>query len=144
MFQALEPFRKEDVVDEPSKDYAITVSKFFSCHSKYRHKKPLKDLGIFGMIIEEFWEDGDKDYNEFEYGKPLVTKQAHAKLLWPMRRLHECYYLACVCGMQFIECRVPEAVFKSQRFDLNIELFKLQTIYRHRTFVITMVTIFCT
>jgi hypothetical protein len=41
------------------------------------------------MIIEEFWEDGDKDYNEFEYGKSLVTKQAHAKLLWPMRRLHE-------------------------------------------------------
>jgi hypothetical protein len=41
------------------------------------------------MIIEEFWEDGDKDYNEFEYGKLLVTKQDHAKLLWPMRRLHE-------------------------------------------------------
>jgi hypothetical protein len=33
------------------------------------------------MTVEEFWEDGDKDSNEFEYEKPLVTKQAHAKLL---------------------------------------------------------------
>jgi hypothetical protein len=32
---------------------------------KYQHEKPLKDLGIPGMTIEEFWEDGDKDYNEF-------------------------------------------------------------------------------
>jgi hypothetical protein len=31
---------------------------------------------------------GDKDHNEFEFGKPLVTKQVHAKLMWPMR-LHE-------------------------------------------------------
>jgi hypothetical protein len=33
------------------------------------------------MTIEEFLEDGAKDYNEFEYGKLLVTKQAHVKLL---------------------------------------------------------------
>jgi hypothetical protein len=26
------------------------------------------------MTIEEFWEDSDIDYNEFDYGKPLVTK----------------------------------------------------------------------
>jgi hypothetical protein len=74
MFQDLEPFRKEVVVDEPSKDYATALSKFFSCYQKYQHKEPLKDLGISCMTIEEFWEDGDKDYNEFEYGKPLVKK----------------------------------------------------------------------
>jgi hypothetical protein len=74
MFKALEPFRKEVVVDEPSMDNATAVLKFFSCHKKYQHQEPLKDLGIPGMTIEEFWEDGDKDHNEFEYGKPLVTK----------------------------------------------------------------------
>jgi hypothetical protein len=73
----------------------------------------LKDLGIPGMTVEEFWEDGDKDYKEFEYGKLLVTKQVHAKLMWPLRRLHEWYFLACVCGVQFIECHMPEATFKS-------------------------------
>jgi hypothetical protein len=104
----------------------------------------LKDLGIPSMSIEEFWEDSDKDYNEFEYGKLLVTKQAHAKLLWPMRRLHEWYYLACVCGLQFIEGRVPKAVFKSQSFNLNIELFELHTIYQLRMLGITKIIVFCT
>jgi hypothetical protein len=33
------------------------------------------------MTVEEFWEDGDKDYTLFEYEKPHVTKQAHTKLL---------------------------------------------------------------
>jgi hypothetical protein len=80
MFQALEPFRKEVVVDEPNKDSATVVKKFFSCYQKYQHKEPLKDLGVPGMTVEEFWEDSDKDYNEFEYGKPLITKQAHTKL----------------------------------------------------------------
>jgi hypothetical protein len=89
----------------------------------------LKDLGIPGMTLEEFWEDGDKHYNEFVYRNLLVTKQVHAKLLWPMRRLHEWYYLASVCNLQFIEGRIPKAVFKSHRFDLNIKLFKLHTIY---------------
>jgi hypothetical protein len=81
MFKALEPFRKEVVVDEPSKDNAIVVSKIFSCHKKYQHQEPLKDLGIHGMTVEEFWKDGDKDYNELEYQKMLVTKQGHAKLM---------------------------------------------------------------
>jgi hypothetical protein len=80
MFQALEPFRKEVVVDEPNKDSATVVKKFFSCYQKYQHKEPLKDLGVPGMTVEEFWEDSDKDYKEFEYGKPLITKQAHTKL----------------------------------------------------------------
>jgi hypothetical protein len=113
MFKALEQFRKEVVVDEPSKDNVTVVSKNFSCHKKYQYHEPLKDLGIPGMTVEEFWEDGDKDYNEFEYGKLLVTKQAHAKLMWPLRRLHEWYYLACACGLQFFEGRIPKAVFKS-------------------------------
>jgi hypothetical protein len=113
MFKALEPFRKEIVVDEPSKDNATTVLKFFSCHKKYQYQEPLKDLGIPGMTVEEFWEDSDKDHNEFEYGKPLVTKQVHAKLMWPLRRLHECCYLSSACGLQFIEDHIPEAVLKS-------------------------------
>jgi hypothetical protein len=104
----------------------------------------LKNLGIAGMTIEEFWDDGDKVYNEINYGKPLVTKQAHVKLLWPLRRLHEWYYLACVCGLQFIKGRVPEVVFKSRSFDLNIELFELHTIYRLRMLDIIMMIIFCT
>jgi hypothetical protein len=99
MFQALEPFRKEVVVDEPSKDYATIVKKVFSCFEKYQHKESLKDLGVPGMIVEEFWEDGDKDYNKFENGKTLVTKQAHTKFPWPLRMLNEWYYLACVCGL---------------------------------------------
>jgi hypothetical protein len=74
LFQTLELIRKEDVVDEPSKDSTTTVSKNFSCYQKYQHKEPLKDLSIPGLTVEEFWEDGDKDYNEFEYGKSLVTK----------------------------------------------------------------------
>jgi hypothetical protein len=99
MFKALEPFRNEVVVDELSKDNATAVLKFFSCHKKYQHQELLKDLGIPGMTVEEFWEDGDKDYNEFEYGKPLVIKQVHAILMCPLMRLHEWYYLACVCGL---------------------------------------------
>jgi hypothetical protein len=49
--------------------------------------------------------------------------------MWPLRTLHESYYLACVCGLQFIEGHIPEAAFKSRNFDLNIDLFKLHTIY---------------
>jgi hypothetical protein len=60
--------------DEPSKDNVTAVLKLFSCDKKYQHQEPLKDLGIPGMTVEEFWKDGDKYHNEFEYGKPLVTK----------------------------------------------------------------------
>jgi hypothetical protein len=104
----------------------------------------LKDLGVPGMTVEEFWEDGDKDYNEFEYGKSIVTKQAQTKLMWPLRRLHEWYYLACVYHLQFIEGRVPEAVFRSPNFNLNVELFELHTIYRLRMLDVTMKTAFFT
>jgi hypothetical protein len=104
----------------------------------------LRDLGIPGMTTDEFCEDGDKDHNEFEYGKLLVTKQVHAKLMWPMRRLHEWYYLACVCGLQFNEGRITKVVFKGQSFDLIIELFKVHTIYHCIMLDITMMTVFCT
>jgi hypothetical protein len=77
MFKSLEPFRKEVMADEPSKANATAMLKVFSCHKKYQHQELLKDPGIPGMTVEEFWEDGDKDHNEFEYGKPLVTKQVH-------------------------------------------------------------------
>jgi hypothetical protein len=97
MFQSLELFKNEEVVvDEPNKDMATVVSNFFNYHKKYRYNEPLKDLGIPGMTIEEFWEEDDKYYNEFEYRKSLVTKQVHAKLMCPFRRLHKWYYLACV------------------------------------------------
>jgi hypothetical protein len=75
------------------------VKKIFSCYRKYQHKEPLNDIGVLGMTVEEFWEDDGKDYNLFEYGKPLVTKQAHTKLSWAIRRLHEWYYLACLCDL---------------------------------------------
>jgi hypothetical protein len=128
MFQALEPFRKEVVVDEPNKDFATVVKKFFCCYKKYQHKETLKDLRVPGMTVEEFWEDGDKDYT---------------KLSWTMRRLHEWYYLACICVLQFIEGRIPEAVLMTQSFDLNVKLFKLHTIYRLKMLDITMTTVFC-
>jgi hypothetical protein len=67
MFKALEPFRKEVVVEESSKDNATMVLKLFCCHKKYQHQEPLKDIGIPDMTVEEFWKGGDKDYNEFEY-----------------------------------------------------------------------------
>jgi hypothetical protein len=81
------------VVDEPSNDTANAVKNFFGCLQKYQHNEPLKDLGVLGRTIEEFWEDSHKDYKEFEYGKSLVTKQAHTKLSWSMRRLNDWYYL---------------------------------------------------
>jgi hypothetical protein len=104
----------------------------------------LKDLGIPGMTVEEFWEDGDKEYNEFDYGKPLIMKQVHEKLMWPLRRLHEWYYLACVCGLQFIEGRILKEVYKSRSFDLNIELFELHTIYQLRMLNVTTMIVMCT
>jgi hypothetical protein len=56
--------------------------------------------------------------------------------------LQEWYYLACVCGLQFIECLVPEAVFKSQSFDINVDLCELHTIYWLKMLNNTMMTAF--
>jgi hypothetical protein len=45
------------------------------------------------MTVEEFWQDGDKDYMEFEYEKLVVSKQVHVKLSWHMKKLHEWYII---------------------------------------------------
>jgi hypothetical protein len=94
-------------VDEPSKDPKTVVEKFYDCLKNYKTKEPLEDLTIEGMIVEEFWQYGDKDYREFEYGKPLVPKYVHLKFLSIMQKFHEWYFLACVYGLNFIETKIP-------------------------------------
>jgi hypothetical protein len=78
-------------VDETSKDPKSVVDKFCDSIKNYKTKKPLEDLTLEGMTIEEFWQHGDKDYKEFGYGKPLVLKHVHLKLLWIMKKFHEWY-----------------------------------------------------
>jgi hypothetical protein len=73
----------------------------------------------------------------------LLQKHVHAKLMCPLRRLHEWYYLACVCGLQFIDGRIPEAVFKSRGFDINIRMFELHTIYWLRMLDNTLMIVMC-
>jgi hypothetical protein len=73
-------------VDEPSKDPKIVLEKFCDSLKNYKTKKPLEDLALEGMIVEEFWQHGDKDYRKFEYGNPLVPKYVHLKLPWIMHK----------------------------------------------------------
>jgi hypothetical protein len=144
MFRALEPFRKRRLWwMNPTRMMRLQCWNFLVVIKKYQHKELLKDLGIPVMTVEEFWEDGDKYYHKFEYGKLIIIKQAHAKLLCPLSRLDEWYYPACVRGLQFIEGCVHEVVFKSQNFDLNIELFERHIINWPRMLDITMMTVFC-
>jgi hypothetical protein len=49
-------------VDEPSKDPKTVVETFYDCLKDYKTKKSLEDLAAEGMIVEEFWQHGDKDY----------------------------------------------------------------------------------
>jgi hypothetical protein len=51
----------------------------------------LKDIGIPGMTIEEFLK---------RVIKIIMNLSMESRLL------HEWYYLACVCGLQFIEGRI--------------------------------------
>jgi hypothetical protein len=81
------------------------LDKFYDGLKNYKTKKPLEDLALVGMSVEEFWQHGDKDMREFEYGKPLVSKHVRLKLSWIMQKLHELYYLACVYGLNFIEAK---------------------------------------
>jgi hypothetical protein len=74
MFQALEPFSKDVVLDEPSKDSTTVLKNFFGCLQKYQHKEPLNNLVVSGITVEEFWEDSGKDYKEFEYWKAACYK----------------------------------------------------------------------
>jgi hypothetical protein len=72
-------------VDEPSKNPNTVVERSYDGLKKYKIKKLLEDLALEAMTVEEFWQHGDKDYREFEYGKPLVPKHVHLKLSWSMK-----------------------------------------------------------
>jgi hypothetical protein len=71
-------------VDEPNKDRKTVVEKYYNCLTNYKIKKRLEDLAVEGMTVQEFLQHGNKDYREFEYGKPLVPKDVHLKFLWIM------------------------------------------------------------
>jgi hypothetical protein len=60
------------------------VGKFYDGLKNYKTKKPLEDLALEGMTLEEFWQHGKKYYREFDYGKSLVPKHIHLKLPWIM------------------------------------------------------------
>jgi hypothetical protein len=60
------------------------LDKFYNGLKNYKTKKPLEDLALVGMSVEEFWQRGDKDILEFEYGKKLVPKHVHLRLSWSM------------------------------------------------------------
>jgi hypothetical protein len=60
-----------------------------------------------------------------------------------MQELHKSYYLACVCGMNFIEAKIPRDIFDTSNFDPNVELAKLHTIYCLQMLNITMMTVWC-
>jgi hypothetical protein len=78
------------------------VEKFYDGLKNYKTKKLLEDLALEGMSVKEFWEHGDKDYMEFEYGNQLVPKYVHLKFMWIMQKLHEWYYLTCIYGLNFV------------------------------------------
>jgi hypothetical protein len=128
-------------LNEPSKDHNIILEKFNDGLKNYKTKKPLEDLALVGMTVEEFWQHGDEDIREFEYRKLFVPKHVHLKLSWIMQKLHEWYYLACVYGLNFIEAKIPGDIFNTLDFDLNIEFAELHTIYRLQMFKITMMTV---
>jgi hypothetical protein len=130
-------------VDKPSKDPKTIVEKFYDGLKNYKTKKQLEDLALEGMTIEEFWQHGDKDYRESEYGKLLVPKHVHLKLSWIMQKFHEWYYLACVYGLNFVEAKIPRDIFNTLDFDLNIELAELHIVYHLQMLDITMMTVWC-
>jgi hypothetical protein len=130
-------------VDETSKDPKTVLDKFYDGLKNYKTKKPLEELALVCISVEEFWQYGDKDIWEFEYGKSLVLKHVHLKLPWIMQKLHGWYYLACVYGLNFIEAKILGDVFNTSSFDLNVELAELHTIYHLQMLNITMMTVWC-
>jgi hypothetical protein len=98
-------------------------------------------LAIEGMAVDEFRQHDDKDYREFEYGKPLVPKYVHLKFSWIMRKFHKWYFLACVYGLNFVEAKILGDIFNTLDFDQNVELVKLHTIFRLQMLDITMMTV---
>jgi hypothetical protein len=119
------------------------VEKFYDSLKNYKTKKPLEDLAVEGMTVEEFWQHGDKDYREFEYEKPLVPKHVHLKFPWIMQKFHEWYFLACVYGLNFVEAKIQGDIFNTLDFDINVELAELHTIFRLKMLDITMMIIWC-
>jgi hypothetical protein len=115
-------------MDKTSKDPKIILDKFYDGLKNYKTNKPLEGLALVGMSVEEFWQHGDKDIWEFEYGKPLVPKHVHIKLPWIMQKLYQWYYLACVYGLNFIEAKIVGDIFNTLSFDLNVKLAELHTI----------------
>jgi hypothetical protein len=130
-------------VDEPNKDPRTVVERFYDGLKNYKTKEPLEDLVLEGMTIEEFWQHGDKDIWEFEYGKLIAAKHVHLNLLWIIKKLHEWYYLACVYGLNFVKSKIPGDIFNTLGFDLNIELAELHTIYRLQILNITIMIVWC-
>jgi hypothetical protein len=130
-------------VYETSKDPKTVFDKFYDGLKNYKSKKPLEDLALVGMSVKEFWQHGDKDIREFEYGKPFVAKHVHLKILWIMQKLHEWYYLAGVYGLNFIEAKIPRDIFNTSSFELNVELVELHTIYHFQMLDITMMNVWC-
>jgi hypothetical protein len=91
------------------------------------------------MTVKEFWQHGDKDYMKFEYGKSLVPKHVHLKLLWIIQNIHEWYYLACLYGLNFIEAKIHMDIFNTSEFILRVELAE----FHLKILDITMMTIWC-
>jgi hypothetical protein len=79
-------------VDEPSINNKTVVANFFGGLKNYKHNKPLEDLVVLGMTVKEFSQHDNKDYMEFEYGKPLVPKYVHVKFLFMMKKFRKWYY----------------------------------------------------
>jgi hypothetical protein len=128
-------------MDKPSKDPKIILEKFYDGLKNSKTKKPLEDLVLEGMTVEEIWQHGGKDYREFEYGKQLVPKHVNLKLPWIMQKFHEWYYLACVYGLNVVEAKIPVDIYNTLDFDLNVELAELHTIYCLQTLNITVMTV---
>jgi hypothetical protein len=93
------PKKQDATLDKTSKDPKTILDKVYDGLKNYKTKKPLEDLALVVMSVEEFLQHGDKDIQEFEHGKPLVPKHVHLKFPWIMQKLHELYYLACVYVM---------------------------------------------
>jgi hypothetical protein len=74
--------KKDATMDETSKDPMIVFDKFYDGLKNSKTKKLLEDLALVGMSVKEFWQHGDKDIREFEYGKPLIPNHDHRKLPW--------------------------------------------------------------
>jgi hypothetical protein len=83
------PNKQDANVDEPNTNPKTTVVKFLGGLKNYKHKKLLEDLAILGMTVKEFWHHGNKDYMDFEYGKPLVPKHVHVKFPFIMQKFDE-------------------------------------------------------